>query len=43
MAKKSKKSSFTAPNNAKNAGVLKRAPGAGPKNQQNYKKGGRGR
>jgi hypothetical protein len=40
---KSKKGSYTAPNSKKNAGVLKRSPGAGPKNPQQYKKSGRGR
>jgi hypothetical protein len=38
---KAKKKSFTAPNDKKQAAILKRGPGAGPKNPQNYKKGGK--
>jgi hypothetical protein len=46
MSKKPKvtgpKSKTKIPNNPKAAAILKRGPGAGPKNPQNYKGGGKG-
>jgi hypothetical protein len=38
---KSKKGSYVAPTSKKNVSVLTRKPGIGPKNPQNYKKGGK--